>query len=235
MNWHASSATEEERICQVFAPQANRLFLASNLPEMQKDSELRIQLKRPGVLRLVLAARISPMKNTLAAIRMSGQLEGEVELDLWGPLESGEYWAACQHQIQLCPSNVKVRYRGEVLHEQLHALLHEYDAMLMPTLGENFGHSIIEALSAGLPVVISDRTPWRGLKDAGVGADLPLDNEPEFVKQLARLQAMSERDMQNVRVACRHYVAAWHAEHANLDAYRKMFDSVIASRAIPCR
>jgi glycosyltransferase involved in cell wall biosynthesis len=235
VNWHASSAAEEERIREVFAPPANRIFLASNLPKVPQGSVPRMQAKQPGMLKIVLAARISPMKNTLAAIRMAGQLEGEVELDLWGPLENREYWAACQQQMLLCRPNVKVRYRGEVAHEQLHALLHGYDAMLLPTLGENFGHSIIEALSAGLPVVISDRTPWRGLMDAGVGADVPLDNEPEFVRHLARLQAMNEREMQNVRAACGRYVAVWKADNANLDAYRKMFNSVISSRITACR
>jgi glycosyltransferase involved in cell wall biosynthesis len=235
VNWHASSVAEEGQIRQMLAPPANRLFLASNLPEMPRDSVPRTQAKRPGALKIVLAARISPMKNTLAAIRMAGQLEGEIELDLWGPLENREYWAACQQQMLLCRPNVKVRYRGEVAHEQLQALLHGYDVMLLPTLGENFGHSIIEALSAGLPVVISDRTPWRGLMDAGVGADVPLDNGPEFVRQLERLRAMNEREMQDVRAACGRYVAAWQADHANLDAYRKMFDSVIASRTTLCR
>lgn len=235
VNWHASSVAENELIRQVFAPPTSRVFLASNLPEMPHGSVLRTQAKQAGALKTVLAARISPMKNTLAAIRMVGQLEGEVELDLWGPLEDREYWAACQQQMLLCRPNVKVRYRGEVAHEQLHVLLHGYDVMLLPTLGENFGHSIIEALSAGLPVVISDRTPWQGLMDVGVGADVPLDNEPEFVRQLERFRDMSESEMQDVRAACGRYVAAWHADNANLDAYRKMFDAVIASRTTSCK
>lgn len=235
VHWHASSAAEEVRIREVFAPGANRLFLASNLPEMQQDSVPRTGVKNPGVLRMVLAGRISPMKNTLAAIRMARQLKGEVVLDLWGPLENREYWAACQQQVQLCPPNVIVRYRGEVAHEKLHALLHGYDLMLLPTLGENFGHSIIESLSAGLPVIISDRTPWKNLLAAGVGADLPLEDEPEFVRQLERFQAMNESDAENVRDTCRRYVAAWQADHADPGAYRNMFDTVIASRATPCR
>lgn len=235
VNWHASSAAEEERIRQVFASKASRTFLASNLPEMPQDSLPRTGKKKPGALRIVLAARISPMKNTLAAIRIAGQLKGEVELDLWGPLENKEYWDACRQQLLLCQPNVKVCYRGEIAHERLQALLHEYDVFLLPTLGENFGHSIIEALSAGLPVVISDRTPWKNLMDAGVGADLPIENEPEFVRQLERFQAMDERDMGNVRNSCRRYVAIWQADHANLDAYRKMFDTVIASRINPCK
>ena len=234
-HWHASSAAEEAQLREVFAPKKRHLFLASNLPEIQQHSLTRTRLKKPGVLKIVLAARISPMKNTLAAIRMAGQLHGEIVLDLWGPLENKDYWTACEKQAQLCQPNVKVNYRGEVAHEKMHAMLQEYDLMLMPTLGENFGHSIVEALSAGLPVIISDRTPWRNLLTAGVGADLPLENESEFVRQLERYQAMDEYELEEFRINCRRFVAEWQANHADLGKYRHMFDAVIASRVMPCK
>ena len=235
VHWHASSAAEDAQIRQVFAPNKHHVFLASNLPEIQQNSLQRTKLKTPSVLKIVLAARISPMKNTLAAIRMAGQLHGEVVLDLWGPLEDKDYWAACEKQVQLCQPNVEVNYRGEVAYEKMHAVLQEYDLMLMPTLGENFGHSIIEALSAGLPVIISDRTPWKNLMDEGVGADLPLENESEFLRQLERYQAMDEHELAEVRISCQRFVAAWQAEYADLGPSRKMFDAVIASRAAPCK
>lgn len=230
VHWHASSVAEEARIRQVFTPETSRIFLASNLPEMPQDSMPRTGEKKPGALRIVLAARISPMKNTLAAIRMARQLKGEVELDLWGPLEDKDYWTTCQQQMLLCQSNVKVRYRGEVAHEKLPALLQGYDVMLLPTLGENFGHSIIEALDAGLPVVISDRTPWRNLAQAGVGVDLPLEDEAAFLRALDKYQAMNESEMSTVREACRRYVDEWRMNNTNLDDYKKMFNRVIASR-----
>jgi glycosyltransferase involved in cell wall biosynthesis len=107
--------------------------------------------------------------------------------------------------------------------------------MLLPTLGENFGHSIIEALSAGLPVIISNRTPWKNLMVEGVGADLPLEDELEFVRQLEHFQSMGEHDMENVRSACQHYAAAWQVKHANPGEYRKMFEVVIASRVKTCK
>lgn len=233
--WHASSLGEQDRILSIFAPNRLQVFLASNLSDVPKQALAQKIIKKPGVLRIVLAARISPMKNTLAAIRMAAQLKGEVELDLWGPLENTEYWSACQQQVQLCPPNIKVHYRGEVEHEKLHALLQGYDLMLLPTLGENFGHSIIEALSAGLPVIISNRTPWKNLIAEGVGADLPLEDELEFVRQLESFQSMGECDMENVRSACQHYAAAWQVKHANPGEYRKMFDTVITSRAKTCK
>ena len=235
VHWHASSAAEEAQLHEVFAPKIRHLFQASNLPEIQQNSLTRTRLKKPGVLRIVLAARISPMKNTLAAIRVAGQLHGEVVLDLWGPLENKDYWAACEKQVQLCQPNVKVNYRGEVAHEKMHAVLREYDLMLMPTLGENFGHSIIEALSAGLPVIISNRTPWKNLMDAGVGADLSLENEFDFVRHLERYQAMGEDELAEVRINCQRFVAAWQSKYADLGKYRKMFDAVIAARVMPCK
>lgn len=232
--WHASSVDEQDRILSVFNPDRSQVFLASNLPDVPKEVLMKT-IKKPGALRIVLPARISPMKNTLAAIRMVAKLKGEIELDLWGPLENTEYWPVCQQQIQLCPPNVKVHYRGEVEHEKLHALLQGYDLMLLPTLGENFGHSIIEALSAGLPVIISNRTPWKNLMAEGVGADLPLEDELEFVRQLEYFQSMDERDMENVRNACHHYARVWHAKYANPEEYRKMFNTVIKSRAKTCK
>ena len=235
VHWHACSKLEDEQIRNFFSPKKRRMFFASNLPAAGQNSIQRYNIKQPGKLRIVLAARIAPMKNTLAAVRMVCKLTGAVELDLWGPLEDKDYWEACQEQISLSPPNLNVRYRGEVEHEKLHALLHEYDVMLLPTLGENFGHSIIEALDAGLPVVISDRTPWRNLEQAGVGADLPLDNEAAFLRALAKFQAMNEIDMANVRDACRRYVADWRMNNTNLNDYHRMFDTVIASRQLPCK
>ena len=235
VHWHACSKPEAEQIQRFFSPEKHQIFLASNLPEAEQNSIHRHTTKQPGKLRIVLAARIAPMKNTLAAIRLASKLSGDIELDLWGPLEDREYWEACQQQISLSPSSLKIRYRGEVEHERLYALLHEYDVMLLPTLGENFGHGIIEALDAGLPVVISDRTPWRSLEQAGVGADLSLKDEAAFIRALARYQSMDESDMAKVREACGRYVAAWRVNNTNLDDYHQMFDQVIASRQLLCK
>lgn len=44
----------------------------------------------------------------------------------------------------------------------------------MPTFNENYGHAIVESFVAGLPVVISDRTPWRNLEKINAGWDIPL-------------------------------------------------------------
>jgi glycosyltransferase involved in cell wall biosynthesis len=76
------------------------------------------------------------------------------------------------------PPNVRVEYMGVIEHEKVGEVFAGHDLFLFPTLGENYGHVICEALIAGCPVLISDRTPWHNLQKEGAGWDIPLD-EPE--------------------------------------------------------
>ena len=56
----------------------------------------------------------------------------------------------------------------------------------MPTLGENFGHVILEALCGGTPVLLSNQTPWLHLEEKGIGWDVPLDDAEGFKKNLQK-------------------------------------------------
>ena len=49
--------------------------------------------------------------------------------------------------------------------------------MFLPTFAENYGHSIVEALSVGTPMLISDNSPWKNLQEKGFGWEISL-NEP---------------------------------------------------------
>src|SRR6185503_13275077 len=92
------------------------------------------------------------------------------------------------------PSNVKVNYKGVVPGEKIFERLLAYHFLFMPTLGENFGHIIIESLTAGTPVIISDQTMWKGLAAAGAGWDIPLSRRDEFVSTLDRCTQMDQQE-----------------------------------------
>jgi len=95
---------------------------------------------------------------------------------------------------QLLPSNIKVQYCNVVRHDQVVSVMAEYDLFFLPTLGENFGHVILEALCAGCPVLVSDQTPWRGLEEKGVGWDLPLDRPELFQSVLQKCVEMNQEE-----------------------------------------
>lgn len=138
------------------------------------------KVKIPGVLRLVFVGRCSPMKNLSGALRMLRGLSGAVSFCIYGPTEDAEYWKECQDLIAALPPNVQVRYEGEVAHEKVAQVFRSHDLFLLPTLGENFGHVICEALAVGCPVLISDQTPWRNLEAEGAGWDIALENVQRF-------------------------------------------------------
>ena len=89
-----------------------------------------------------------------------------------------------------------------------------YHALLMPSLTENFSYTVLESLQAGIPVLISDQTPWRDLQSQRVGWDLPLEDLSTWAAALEQLshQALAERLEQSQRALG--YAEEWGANYS---------------------
>lgn len=64
----------------------------------------------------------------------------------------------------------------------------------MPSIGENFGHSIFESMSAGTPVIISNNTPWKNLESLNIGWDISLENEHKFADTIIYCSKMNQEE-----------------------------------------
>lgn len=126
-------------------------------------------------LRLGFISRISPMKNLDGLLRMLGTASCRAELDIFGPIEDRSYWQRCENLIGKLPPNVTAVYKGPLTPDYVSRTFATYDLFPFPTLGENFGHVIFEALRAGTPVLLSDCTPWAN-QDTGAITVLSLDD-----------------------------------------------------------
>ena len=89
-----------------------------------------------------------------------------------------------------------------------------YHAMLMPSLTENFSYTVLESLQVGIPVLISDQTPWLDLQSQRVGWDLPLEDLSAWAAALEQLshQALAERLEQSQRALG--YAQEWGANYS---------------------
>ena len=141
-------------------------------------------LRKVNSLRIVFISRISPKKNLDFALRVLAKVQVAVEFNIFGPNGNDAYWEQCKALMERLPENVTVKYHGVLLHSEVDNVFQSHDLFFFPTLGENFGHVIVEALLAGTPVLIANTTPWRKLDEHGVGWDLPLTNEDEFVNKI---------------------------------------------------
>lgn len=167
--------------------------------------------KKSGELRVVLVSRISPMKNidyildVLKALGSSIPEHCHLYMDIYGFIEDANYWELCQERASLLPGSVSIEYRGGLEQSEVSATIASYHLFFLPTRGENFGHSIAEALAAGVPVLISDRTPWVDLEVSGAGHAIPLVNFDEYVSILHSYIFMDEASYQLERKAVSAY------------------------------
>ena len=193
--WQASSEHEEADIRRWFGKDV-QVEVAPNIPPaVHSADELPPEkVKRKGCLKIIFLSRISRKKNLDGALKMLKGLNGEVQFNIYGPMEDKSYWAECQKIIGDLPGNIEVKYCGSVEHEKVGAVMKKHDIFLFPTLGENFGHVILEALCAGCPILISDQTPWRDLEANGVGWDLPLDRPELFHAVLQKCVDMEQNE-----------------------------------------
>lgn len=209
--WEATSDHEAEDIRRVMGRDA-RIRVASNIAcppdNFQPDSR---QAHAP--LRLIFLSRISPMKNLLGAIQMLQAVSCPVILNVYGPAEDAAYWARCQEAAKDLPAHVQFHYGGALYPAQVPEVMARHDLFFLPTLGENFGHVIAEALGCGLPVLIADTTPWRNLVQQKLGWDIPLSQPGQFAAAIESCSQMTASDYD----AWRHSIRAWALAHIGND------------------
>jgi len=191
VEFQATNAEEVEEVKRWIGRDA-LVHLVPNLGRRMERSSPAPITKRHGELRLVSVGRIAEEKNTLFAIERLKGLKGEVHFDLYGTVYHADCWKRCQTAIATLPPNVVVRWHGEVAPERVPEVLAAAHALFMPSVGENFGHTMLEALTVGRPLLISDRTPWKGLQAKQAGWDLPLDQPERFEEVLRELVGMDD-------------------------------------------
>ena len=246
--WHASSDFEEADIRRQFPlvrhihvvgvipgselkggkSGTSEVATASDIAGMPPPDRRNRQPKRRGQLRAVFVSRFTRKKNLAGALKMLAGVSGDVSFDIYGPAEDAEYWKECQGLIAALPANIRVRYWGEIGHERIGQVFAEHDLFLFPTLGENYGHVICEALASGCPVLISDQTPWRNLEAEGVGWDIPLGDTGRFRSVLHQCVDGDEEWYAALSTRAADYAAKRASDPETIDANRKLLQRAFA-------
>jgi glycosyltransferase involved in cell wall biosynthesis len=226
--WQASSQYEAADIRRKFGNRV-QIVVAQDLPPLGRQPEVLDgrRSKQPGHLKLLFLSRISRKKNLHGALRMLGRLKGNVEFSLYGPVEDRRYWLECRELMGSLPPNIRVQYRGAVLHQDVPKIMGEHQFLFLPSLGENFGHVILEALLAGCPVLLSDQTFWRDLEAKGVGWDLPLDASERFEAVLQRMLMMNNEEYQLWSSRARDFAVSTSRDAAALEQNRALFKRAV--------
>ena len=206
--WHASTPVEKKQIAEMFGNNM-QISIARNMPIPLPD-EIRPSKKHRDELRLIFLARVSIVKNlhlALDYLLKSASSIGQTEIyfDIYGPLEEPSYWEDCQRIIAKMPSNIHAAHRGELTYPEVSNTLTQYHFLYLPTSTENYGHAIVESLVHGIPVIISDQTPWKNLSEYNAGWDIPVADEQKNLEVLSSCCKMNDDEYKKWVMGARGY------------------------------
>ena len=224
--WSATSEMEIREILQQVNTIREQCYIAQDLPR-QINLKHSQKIKEPNQLEVVWISRISHKKNLLGAIDILMRVKCYVHITIFGPEHSSEYWRSCQSRLKELPSNIQWDYKGNIDSEEVINTLIDYHVFLFPTLGENYGHVIHEALSAGCPCVISDQTPWQKLEENSAGYVFPLDQKDQFASAIDHYAEMTEQEFDKASVAAFNYAVRVSDKAFQSTGYRTMFNSIL--------
>ena len=236
ITWHASSDNEKQEIIHYFGNKQS-IKVAMDLSSIPNTDFSKKVNKITNECHLFFLSRISPKKNLKYCIEILKQISDtkKIRFTIIGPLEDVNYWKECMKGIKELPSHITIKYQGEIPNSEINQMLvSNFHFLFFPTLHENYGHVIIESLSAGCPVIISDQTPWHftsplsplsNWRGTGceVGWDISLDKPEEFVKVLEYCAAMGQEEYDQMSRNAFEYAQKITNETV-LEANRKLFE-----------
>lgn len=228
--WKAASEPEKADIQRVAGADCE-IYVAPNMPPRVILDDYRFEQKprkEKGAISLIFLSRVMPKKNLLHTLEILPRLQGEIELDVYGPLEDELYWRECKEVIARLPERITVTQCGPVPYERAAETMAKYHFFVLPTLGENFGHVMTEAFSAGCPVLISDQTPWRNLEEKQIGWDLPLDRADLWLAALQKCVSMDSVEYEKLSSAARKYATDWLAAPEIVQANAYVLDRALS-------
>lgn len=231
LTWHVTSNLEKSNLQSALTNSIKnnlgRIVLAPNLasPSSLMETLHFAAIKQPQTIRIVFLSRLARMKNLDFVLTILQNIRCAAILDIYGPKEDKQYWQECEQIIRSLPPHIQVTYHGAIDSDQVSKVIAQYHLFFLPTRGENFGHVIAEAWTAGCPVLISDQTPWRDLEAKGIGWDLPLTEPERFQQVIEQVAAMDQQEFSQWSERAKHFAATFVQEQnqAALESYRYLF------------
>jgi len=167
---HATSRQEFEELRALGLK--NPVAIVPNGIDLPDAADIRATKSRrdPHRRTLLHLGRIHPKKGIDRLIEAWAHLEPlfpDWRLRIVGPSEGGHREKLAARAVEL--GLARATFDGAIFGASKAAVYQEADLFVLPTLNENFGMVVAEALSNGTPVISTKGAPWAGLDREGAG------------------------------------------------------------------
>lgn len=177
----------------------------------------------------VFLGRLHPKKQVDVLLRAWARLRPQG----WQLLIAGGGEAEYERQLRLLAKRSdlgnSVRFLGIVEGEAKSALLAGSQLFLQPSLQENFGIAVAEALAHGLPVLTTRGTPWSEIEASGCGWWVASD-EASIQAAMSRALALAPEQLAGMGERAQQLAARYSWSEAARQTVA-LYERVVASQA----
>jgi len=200
---------------------SNVLYIAQNIVRKPEDFK-SLRIKSVNSTKFMYLSRIHPKKNLHVFLNALKTTLWSIELEIIGSISDQKYWLSCQEIIKNLPPNISIKYSGSIPHNEVVQRIKSANFYVLLSKNENFGHTVYEALSAGVPVIISDQLPWQDVKQKNAGWCINIEDEEDLAKMIEACVLMDQTTYAMHQTSAYQYALDYYTKQS-IEIYRKMF------------
>ena len=127
----------------------------------------------------------------------------------------------------------RVSLVGELSGESKYEFLSSADLYIQPSYTENFGVTIAEAMSCGLPVIASRGTPWSGLESHKCGWWIDVGIQP-LANALENAMTLGESDLKSMGKRSREWMIREFDWNAIGERMKRSYEWILSPNEVQC-
>lgn len=227
--FHGTSEDEIVGLNKFFHPFEDHIFKIPNISILQQP-DVTMYKKEQGTLKAMFFSRIHEVKNLLFAVKCVCLCKQRIVFDIYGPIESQEYWNECLKEYESAPDNITLNYKGILTKDNMRHTIQSHDCFIFPTINENYGHVIAECLANSRPIILSKgTTPWDDL-DEKAGYVIDLNNPMEFTSKIDYYASLDDSKFKVIVASTKKYFTNKILSDGAIDGHKRMFAEIIGSQ-----
>lgn len=200
-----TSGRSGSRYLQRFHVAPEKLFAVPQTTDVARFASVPLDRDRLVAHRLLYAGRLIQLKQVAPFTTILSRWCGA------HPERAVEFWVAGDGPERQAieklstPPNLSLRLVGNIPYAQLADVYGKAGALVLPTMADEWGLVVNEAMAAGLPVLGSlySQAVQEMVEDGRTGWTYRIDHEPEVLSAIERFFSASEATLERMRGAAR--------------------------------
>ena len=179
--------------------------------------------------KLIFFSRIHEKKGLLELINIWKSLKNKDnwKLDIYGPISNENYFKKILLAIKKNNLEKQIKYLDSVFNnEHKQKIFFEANAFILPSKSENFGISIGEALSYGLPVLTTFQTPWKIINNYNAGIVFDF-SEKNILNSLDQFMSLKDGDHYKMSLNAINLIKENFESNKILNQYVELYKSLL--------